>query len=200
MANGNNIQYQPFGPFLEGKLRGERAWEILASCNYDLAWLKLLAYNVMSVMEDENNIEILQSHILQHATLCRAVPKVYQIVAELRRREAKIAKEQTSVRDLEDAVTTKFNCNVMDAGLYATEPDVLYSKIKDMSEQARIYKVDLFTEDDRKYLEYVLLWLTGNEKFVRIDNDDESLGIVVNQEIRQYLHDFANHHPRESRE
>ena len=150
MANGNNVQYQPFGPFLEGKLRGERAWEILASCNYDLTWLRLLAYNVMSVMEDENNIEILQSHILQHATLLHATPQVYQIVAELRRREAKIAKEQTSVRDLGDDVTSKFNCNVVDPGLYTMEPVGLYSKIKDMSEQARIYNVDLFTEEDRK--------------------------------------------------
>ena len=201
MADGNNNPYQPFGPFLEGRLRGERAWEILASCNYDLVWLRLLAYNVMSTMEEpENNIEILQPHILQHATLRYATPQVYQIVAELRRRQAKIAKGQTSVRDLGDDVTSKFNCNVVDPGLYEVEPVVLYSKIKDMSEQARIYNVDLFTEEDRKYLEYVLMWITGNETFVDIDNDDESLGIVVNQEIRQYLHDFANHHPRESRE
>ena len=105
MADGNNNPYQPFGPFLEGRLRGERAWEILASCNYDLVWLRLLAYNVMSTMEEpENNIEILQPHILQHATLRYATPQVYQIVAELRRREAKIAKEQTSVRDLGDVM------------------------------------------------------------------------------------------------
>lgn len=145
----------------------------------------------MSAMEAENNIEILQPHILQHPTLQHATPQVHQIVAELRRREAKIAKEQTGVRHLEN-LTKKFTCHIVDPGLYTKEPEDLYSKIKDMSVKARMYNVDLFTEEDRKYLEYVLMLLTGNNEFVDIDNEDESLGIVVNQEIRQYLHEFVN--------
>ena len=178
--------FRPFGPFLGGQGTGEHVWDILKSYGNNIKFLKVLAREVKryDAMSDRNREPL---HITYHRTLSKIVfPPNHLVLAEVRRRQAKIAKNQTTPKN-----KNRFYCHVMDAKLYDLNMGELNEMLSDLDEKACEFGVELFTLDDQIFIELALSWKSGDLHNIT-ENEVQFVSEENRQAVLNCLHEFVN--------
>lgn len=178
--------FHPFGPFLGSQGTGERVWDILKSFGNNIKYLKVLAREVKryDAIIDRNREPL---HITYHQTLSQIhYPPNHLVVAEVRRRQAKIAKNQITPEN-----KNRFYCHVMDAKLYDLNMGELNKMLSDLDEKAREFRVELFTLDDQIFIELALSWKSGDLRNIT-ENEVQFVSEENRQAVLNCLREFAN--------
>ena len=180
--------FRPFGPFLGGQGTGEHVWDILKSFGYNIKYLKVLAREVRRyVGQSKKDAEPL------HQTYYETLRKIVRLpnhlaVAEVRRRQAKIAKNQIAP---ENNRRNRFYCHVIDAKLYDLDMGELNEMLSDLDEKAREFGVRLFTLDDQIFIELALSWKSGDLHNIT-ENEVQFVSEENRQAVLNCLHEFVN--------